>query len=200
MEKIESITTTYRFQEGTAHIWEKLAQIPRTGWLQWEIPNPETVAEHIDATRALALKYRHHLPLSEAEFQDVLDIIEVHDWPEALVGDEVIMGDEENWQDLREAKHRRERQAMEELIVTIPNGRQALALYERYEAQSDTAACYAKELDKLQAVLQASEYEKRYGKTGLLAEFVDYTRDSITLPYLRQEFAIMTGAVSPSLL
>lgn len=176
-----------RFTEGTQHIWDRLATLQRTGWVQWGIPNPETVAEHIHAIRALALDYREHLALDANEFQDMLDIIEVHDWPEAIVGDLVIMGDEPNVAELKADKKAREWAAMEQLCQKLPEGATVLALYLRYEKGEDQAARYAKELDKLQAVLLAAHYEKQYGKVGLRDEFVLYTRRSITIPFLQEE-------------
>lgn len=184
-----------RFTEGTQHIWDTLAALPRTGWVQWGIPNPETVAEHIHAIRALALDYREHLALDANEFQDMLDIIEVHDWPEAIVGDLVIMGDEPNVAELKADKKARERAAMEQLCQKLPKGAAVLALYLRYEEGQDHIARYAKELDKLQAVLLAADYEKQYGKAGLRDEFVTYTRKSITIPFLQAELERVAAVV-----
>lgn len=184
---LNAIQPPLRFSEGAEHIWDGLAKLPRTGWVQWGIPDPETVAEHIIAIRELAVKWRNKIELSEIEFADLLAIIEVHDWPEVIVGDLVIIGDEHNVIALRNDKRQKEKEAMIQLCQNIPRGKEALQLYERYEANADIVAQYAKQLDKLQAVVLAKEYEEKYTKPGLLAEFIAYTERYVDLPNLKIE-------------
>lgn len=181
---LRSVQPPLRFLEGTEHIWEKLATIQRTGWVQWEIPNPENVAEHILAIRELAVRWRDKIELNDTDFENLLAIIEVHDWPEAIVGDMVVMGDERNVIALRNDKRAKERAAMEELCRDQDFGVEALTLYERYEQNADLPASYAKQLDKLQAVLLAERYEKQYGRLGLLKEFVTYSEHYVDIPTL----------------
>jgi putative hydrolase of HD superfamily len=189
--KFDLIHPPLRFTEGTEHIWEALENIPRTGWVQWGIPNPENVAEHILAIRDLAVRWRDQIELSDEEFVDLLAIIEVHDWPEAIVGDLVIMGDEHNVIELRNNKRNQEKLAMQQLCLSIPNGNDALKFYERYEINADLPAQYAKQLDKLQAVLLAKEYEMRYQKSGLLKEFVAYTERYLDIPFLVEQLELI---------
>lgn len=176
-----------RFQEGTEQIWQKLRNIPRTGWVMWEIPNPENVAEHILSIRELAFGWKSELSLSEEDFLDLLNIIEVHDWPEVVTGDIVIMGDEVNAEDLQKTKKISEREAMVKICANIPEGDVALAYYIRYEEALDYPACLAKQLDKLQAVSVAAAYEKKYNRPGLLAEFVTYSKARIDIPFLKNK-------------
>ncbi len=184
---LKSVQPPLRFTVGTEYIWEKLELIPRTGWVQWEIPNPENVAEHILATRRLAVEWRELLGLSEAEFADLLAIVEVHDWPEIVTGDIVIMGDENNVIELKNNKRERERQAMAEICQTLPEGENVLTLYKRYETGYDLIAQYAKELDKLQAVLLACKYQKQYNRLGLVKEFYEYSNVRVMTPVLRDK-------------
>ena len=184
---LKSIEPPLRFTEGTKHIWDKLAQILRTGWVQWEIPEPENVAEHILAIRELAMEWRENILLKDEEFDDLLTIIEVHDWPEVIVGDLVIMGDERNFITLKNEKREKEKSAMEILCKDVPRGEEALLLYKRYEANVDDVARYAKQLDKVQAVLLAKEYGEKYDRPGLLEEFLNYSERSIDIPFLVSE-------------
>lgn len=184
---LKSIQPPLRFPIGTESIWSALSALPRTGWVQWGIPNPESVADHIVAIRSLALTWRENIDLSDLEFSDLLAIVEVHDWPEAIVGDLVIKGDERDVIGLRTDKRNREKIAMVELCQGKIFGAETLALYERYEMNADKAARYAKQLDKLQAVLLAAQYEKQYHKSGLLQEFITYSEHYIDIPFLRQE-------------
>jgi len=90
--------------------------------VQWKIPNPENVYEHIVATRELAYSFREMCQLDERQFTRLIDMIEVHDWPEALEGDQVIMGDEPDVMMLRKVRHERKMAAMKKLTATIPGG------------------------------------------------------------------------------
>jgi putative hydrolase of HD superfamily len=182
--ELSLIQPPLRFSEGTEHIWEGLEKIPRTGWVQWGIPNPETVAEHVLATRRLAVAWRRDIELSDTEFDDMLAIVEVHDWPEVIAGDLVIMGDEHNVIELRNSKRDKEKTAMRDLCKEIPRGEEVMQLYERYETNADLPAQYAKQFDKIQAVLLAKEYEKEFQKEGLLKEFVAYTERYLDIPFL----------------
>lgn len=177
------------------HIIRMLELLPRTGWVQWKIENPENVWEHIVAVRELAIEYKPELGLSDEEFVDLLTMIEIHDWPEALVGDGVILGDEENVDELRSTKKARELAAMKTICANHPQGEEIFALYERYSTGSDRVARLVKQLEKLQAVIKAAEYEKTLGKKGLTDEFVHYTRDLISDSFLTKEFEKINGSV-----
>lgn len=63
-----------------------LDRLPRTGWIQRGVPEPETVAGHVLGTAqvALALAPRIDPPLA---LERVLAMALVHDAPEALSGD-----------------------------------------------------------------------------------------------------------------
>ncbi len=184
---LKAIQPPLRFAEGTEHIWLALQAIPRTGWIQWEIPEPENVAEHILAIRKLAIELRENILLTDEEFDDLLAIIEVHDWPEVIVGDLVIMGDERNFISLQNEKREKEISAMEILCKDVPRGEEAFLLYKRYEANVDDVARYANQLDKVQAVLLAKEYGKKYDRPGLLEEFLNYSERSIDILFLVNE-------------
>jgi len=168
-------------------IIKKLQALPRTGWVQWGIENPETVYEHICAIRMLAAGYKEELNLSDEELQDLLNILEVHDWPEALVGDGVILGDEENVEKKRAYKETREMEAMETICASLEEGSYILSLYTRYTQGSDRIAKLAKQIEKLQAVQKAAEYEKKYKKVGLTDEFLHYTADLIHESFLKKQ-------------
>lgn len=185
---LTDIQPPLRFIKEVEHIWSALAQLPRTGWVEWEIPNPETVAEHILATRVLATQWREKTTLSDEDFSDLLALIEVHDWPKAVAGDVVILGDEENVSTLRHTRDEAELKALENLCVNINSREKILILFKRYAAQADRVAILAKEFGLYQTVLTAQFYEEKYNRPGLLKEFITYTEPYITIPFLKQEF------------
>ena len=170
------------------HVIQALDTLQRTGWVQWKIRNPETVWEHILAVRKLAISYKDKLGLNDTEFRDLLDMIEIHDWPEALVGDGVILGDEQDVEKLRIEKKKREMEAMKKICSDTIEGSEILDLYVRYSNGGDKVARLVKQLEKLQAVFKASEYERTQAKHGLTAEFMHYTQDLIFDSFLTAEF------------
>ena len=186
---LAQITPPLRFTAGTKEIWQALATIPRTGWIQWGILNPETVAKHILASRTLALSWQNELELKTTELQDVLALIEVHDWPKIGAGDRVILGDELEVEALRNMKKQAEREAMESLCISLPEREVILELYNRFEVGVDRHAIIAREVGLFQTLFTAKRYEEQFKKPGLLKEFIIYTRDSITLPFLIKELS-----------
>lgn len=184
---LKEIQPPLRFQDGTEHIWEALSKIPRTGWVDWGIPDPETVAEHILATRKLAVLLQDSLNLGLEDLSDVLNLIEVHDWSKINAGDKVVLGDEVDADELYEERRRAENKAMQEICSTLKEGEMVFALYERFQTGLDKNAVIAKEFGLYQTVLTAKEYEEKYQKEGLLKEFIHYTEDYISIPYLKVE-------------
>lgn len=192
MNLLEAFEQKYPLQfTAPLEILNTLKELQRTGWVQWGIEEPETVCEHIRCVRKLAYEYKDDLELSEGELQDLLNILEVHDWPEVMVGDGVILGDEENVDKLRAYKNAREYEAMQTICDSIEDGTHILSLYERYTKGDDRIAQLAKQIEKLQAVFVAAEYEKKYRKEGLTKEFIHYTKDVIHEPFLIKELERM---------
>lgn len=184
----QPLSPPLRYADSYPEVVTRLQVLPRTGWVQWQIENPETVWEHILATRELAVTLRDTLQLREEEFADLLAMIEIHDWPEALVGDDVILGDEPDVATLRQQKQKRELAAMQEICSDKAAGAEIFRLYKRYAHGSDRVAQLVKQLEKLQAVLKAIEYGKTHSKAGLAAEFIHYTRELIHEPALKARF------------
>lgn len=101
------------YQDSAAHVYEKLKQIERTGWVMSNVPNPETVFDHTVALLDLAERLQAQLALSAEEFADLLHMLEIHDWAEALAGDEVILdADPNSFTDEKALKQAKERQAL----------------------------------------------------------------------------------------
>jgi putative hydrolases of HD superfamily len=181
---ISDVRPPLRFVAGTDAIWAKLDELPRTGWVQWGIPEPETVAEHVMATRNLAVEWKAELGLSATELAEVLAIIEVHDWPKVHAGDQVILGDELDVDELKKQKRLVEEAAMSQLCAGLENGEEIMTLYKVYERQVDGLARLAKELGMFQALYIARTYESSHHKLGLLAEFIHYTEPYLSHPFL----------------
>lgn len=113
MEAIKKIKEL-SFAHLAPEVWEKLGKIPRTGWVKRGVSSPETVQEHTVSLRILANELVSDIEnISETDKNDLLDMLEVHDWAEVDTGDEVIVtNDLVEKKRLKEDKFRRENEAM----------------------------------------------------------------------------------------
>lgn len=185
--------TLFRREHDAPWVYEALGKLKRTGWLMRGIPpeEAESVKEHKEA---LLMLVNTLSPQLTPEEQDGLpDMLEVHDWPEIIDGDQVILeekiGDKKA---LLEAKFEGEKRALQGICEQIPRGEEVMALWLRFETSDDPAAVFARQLDKYQAVEKALEYEKTH-KVSVFEEFYSYSIKYITHPLLlaRME-ALMT--------
>lgn len=165
---------TLRYEKSAQHIYDKLKEIPRTGWVMRGVQSPETVYDHTVSLLALSISLREQLNLNDSEFDDLLHILEVHDWAEAVAGDEFIPNDDQqDYEARKQAKAERELSALHNLLEGQTYKDIVLQLFDRYETGGDRVAKLAKELDKYQALELALEYEEQQG-IPLFTEFCEY--------------------------
>ena len=151
----------------------KLKRVRRKGWVDRGVPDAESVADHSYrlAVLAWALATERGLDADRA-----LKVALLHDLAEAEVGDETPFDDaladgtfdRQRFdgpapRDVarRAAKHARERAAIDALVASLPDavGSELRALSSEYEAQASAEARLVKELDRVETLLQAEEYE-----------------------------------------
>ncbi len=163
-------------------VYAALADLKRTGWLNRGVKNPESVKEHTEALLALASEL---MPRLKAEEKDgLLEMLEVHDWPEALHGDEVILElNPDERKSLKNIKFENEKKALIKICENLQNGEEIISLWLRFETSNDEAAVFARELDKYQAVEKALEYEQSQN-IALFDEFLTYSINFIHHPIL----------------
>jgi len=162
--------------------WGALSRLERTGWVKRGVENPETVAEHIRSLKELA---RELGVFGGKQQEDLLLMLEIHDWPEALHGDEVIVTHDKADREARQKiKFENEQRAMETICAPLgERGAEILALWLRFETSDDEVAVFARELDKYQAVEKALYYEATQG-IAVFEEFLEYSREFIHHPAL----------------
>ncbi len=180
---------TLKFVEVAPEVYSALHNLKRTGWVDNGVKNPESVKEHTEALVRLA--YELSPELSEEEKSGLVEMLEVHDWPEAIVGDEVILElrpDERKV--LKENKFEREKAAMNKLCQDLPIGAEIFNLWIRHETSRDPAASFSRQLDKYQAVEKALYYEQTQG-IKLFTEFLQYSINFINHPLLRAKIAVL---------
>jgi|GEM_PF-1118375 len=165
-----------------------LYNIPRTGWTDRGISKEEaeTVGEHTEAVTDLFYRLIDEIERKRAEDgkiekldrEKMLKMIQVHDWPEgAGAGDQVVYNDDPVEEArLKEKKEKDEKEAMENICATLGrHGQEMMDLWLEYEANTTDEAQIVKQLDKLQVVEKAFEYEKM-GKAVSSKQFIDSLR------------------------
>lgn len=183
--KIET-TSELAFAQLAPEVWNELSKLQRTGWVQRGVENPETVAEHTMALKRLGKILGE---FSETERKELLDMLEVHDWPEAVHGDEVILhnGDDSVYASLKSTKFEKEQNALRPICEKMGSvGKTIFNLWMRFETSDDAVANFGRQLDKYQAVEKALEYEREQ-RIELFREFFDYSKKYITHPILVEQ-------------
>lgn len=155
-----------------------LKQLYRQGWLRRGLPKErcESVAEHTFGVVILAyLLAEARSP--ELDTGRVLRLALLHDIGEIFAGD-IVPADGMPAED----KHHLERQAVEQVFGSLPNGERFLALWEEYEQGSTAEALFVHQIDRLEMAFQASIYALQ----GMLdpAEFFASARLALSDPIL----------------
>jgi putative hydrolase of HD superfamily len=156
---------------------QALSRLPRTGWVCRGVEHPETVGEHTDALVRLVDGVSEII--SGLDTKKLKRMLQIHDWPESdpEVGDIVTAGlPPEERARVMEDKRRRERLAMERICAGLGReGSVIMALWLEFEAGETLEARIGQQLDKLQAVLKAAEYQ-RNGQPVVAQDFIDNVR------------------------
>jgi putative hydrolase of HD superfamily len=138
------------------HLAGRLKETARAGWRLRGIGDPESVAEHSFRVSLMALVLARSADPPVDRGRCVAMAL-VHDLAECIVGD-ITPYDGVS----AEEKRRREREAMTRL-AGLAGDPEILALWAEYDAGATPEARFVKELDKLETVLQAAEYEAERG-------------------------------------
>lgn len=170
-----------KFAHLAPDVWNALYDLKRTGWVNRGVENPESVQEHIISLRNIASDIEE---LTAKERDGLLDMLEVHDWPEAIHRDEVILTlNEEELKSLKGKKFESEKAALSTICEKLgEDGKTIMDLCLRFETSQDESASFARQLDKYQAIEKALEYDKLQGKS-LFKEFLDHATASLILLY-----------------
>lgn len=144
----------------------------RTGWVMSGVQNPESIADHM---------YRMSLMAMIASFSNesldtnrCIKLALIHDLAEAKVGDitpHCGVSDEE--------KYKLELATMEQIqamLGPLMGGDEILELWKEYEEGTTTEAKLLKDLDKIEMILQAQEYESEGSAQKSLDQFFTSTK------------------------
>ncbi|HEX2209635.1 MAG TPA: HD domain-containing protein [Longimicrobium sp.] len=160
----------------------RLKETARAGWKLRGISEPESVAEHTFRVSLMALVMGRDAGVDRDR---CVALALVHDLGECIVGDitphDRVTPDE---------KRRRERDAMLQLSE-LAGDPEILALWEEYDAGASPEARFVRELDKLETVVQASEYETE--RSADVEEFWEMGDRTLQSPRARAFLGALSG-------
>lgn len=164
----------------------RLKHMKRTGWVIRNVPDPETIAGHMYRMAMLSFLVDNDEQLDKVK---IMQMALIHDLAECIVGDITphcgVSPDE---------KHRREDAAMEMICKLLGNkGPMILDMFREYEKQESPEAKYVKDLDRLDLIMQAYEYEKRDNVPGVLEEFFVANNGKIKHPFINKMASEITA-------
>lgn len=183
-----------KFAEFFPDIWNTLGGIPRTGWVKRGVKNPETDQEHTIACMKFVISIRDRLvEFSDSDIQNILDQLEIHEYPEWKDGDipPVITDDAEEKKRQKALKFEREYNTMVELSKNNGNiGRKVFILWASFEAKRNDYYSFARQVDWYQSIEKAWEYQKN-GENVKVADFINHYRNDITHKLLKEKMLLI---------
>ncbi|WP_287585518.1 HD family hydrolase [Candidatus Borrarchaeum sp.] len=169
-----------------------LKRLPRTGWLVKGIKDPESIAAHSFSTTLMALILG--IDRDDINLQKLLIMSILHDISESQIGDltpssiELIGGNER--------KKELEKKATKKLFELLDEKKRTelFSIYEQYINNETKEAKFLHQIDKLEMLFQAVEYQRAGYPKKNLNEFWSAT-ESITdktlaeiLAYLKRRY------------
>jgi len=172
------------------HLVEKLKLEKRKGWLDRGVNQGESVADHSFrfALMAMVFAKRQKLDVCKA-----VKMALVHDLPEAICGDVATRIKEELQKIPNKEKEEREEKAMEEMLQYLDKelADEIRQLWQEFNKRETKEARLLYELDRLEAIFQAAEYEKEGNFRVSLQEFFDYADGRLRNEELKEVFQLL---------
>jgi 5'-deoxynucleotidase YfbR-like HD superfamily hydrolase len=148
-----------------AMAFRDLAETPRTGWVRRNVPNPEHVKLHTDYVEKYAFA---EAPVGVDAYR-AQAMAAIHDIPEAIVTDFTPTDPIS-----KEEKAALEVLAMKVIYQSSPRLNEILSLVQEYEEQQTPESQWVHDVDTLDPLFVALQYEAKYPETmGLFKEFAD---------------------------
>ena len=145
----------------------QLKTLKRKGWIQRNISNNiESVADHSFRLSVLSMIFAD---LLEVDALKVIKMSLIHDFPESIVGD-ITPSEMDD-----EKKFNLELEAMKKITNNLGFKKEYFNLWSEFEKGDSEEAKLVKQLDKIEMIFQALEYELAGNDPKKLAEFWDYT-------------------------
>ena len=166
----------------------KLKKIERTGWVNWvKVEDPESVAEHTFRMAVLGMMISD---IKKLDTKKMVRMILLHDIHESVMGDWDYHAKKKLGKD---SFKKREKESIEEISPLIPDGLKEnyYELMKELSEEKTEEARLVKQIDRLELLLQALEYEKEgYDKKRLDAFWTFHEKD-FTNPDLKKIFELL---------
>lgn len=157
-----------------------LKKTKRTGWVCSNVALPESIADHMYRMSLMAMT----APQAGVNNTHAMELALVHDLAEAIVGDITPLDGVS-----KEDKHRLESDAMlkitrDHFAADHKTGQKILSLWAEYEVGETLDAKFVKQLDKLEMLIQADEYERDQNLD--LSDFFSSNEGIFSFPVLNE--------------
>jgi putative hydrolase of HD superfamily len=165
-----------------------LKKLPRSGWkTKVGVENPESVADHVFRTAVLAMVFGD---LKKLDTEKMIRMALLHELQEIFIGDLIP---EEKKRIPKEELRKREFKAMNRILSHLPKNmkNKYLKLWEEFENEKSEEGKVVKDLEKLELVFQALEYEKEGYKKEDLNEFYDSAKSELKYPETKKIFELL---------
>ena len=166
----------------------KLKVVNRSGWVsQVGITRPESVADHSFRCAILGMWIGD---LQGVDTEKLIRMLLLHDIQEALTGDYDYYAKEEIGTPTVKLQ---ERIAIKDILSGLPTKlkRKYYAIWQEHEDKTTREAMLANDIDKIEMLIQALEYEKEGYASGKLEVFWTSVQSKIKTPIVQELFKLL---------
>lgn len=167
---------------------EELKKVVRKGWIsQAGVDAPESVADHSFSCAVLAMCLGD---LKGLDTEKLIRLTLLHDLHEVLIGDYDYF-DKQRIGETQAKKN--QQQAINKIFAALPEvvREKYVHLAKEYLRQKTVEAKLVKQIDKLEMVLQALQYEREGYDSNKLQVFWDSVEGSLTDPDIKLFFELL---------
>ncbi len=179
-----SLAKLIEFSEVTG----KLKVVDRSGWIsQVGIAKPESVADHSYRCAILAMCIGDFLG---ADTEKLISMLLLHDLQESVMGDYDYQAKKEIGTTTVKLK---ERNAIKSILSKLPTKmkRKYDAIWREYESKTTREAKLANDIDKIEMLMQALDYEKEGYDSAKLDAFWTSVKNKLKTPLGQDLFKLL---------
>lgn len=169
----------------------QLKKVKRSGWIsQVGVRDPESVADHSFVCTVLAMCVGD---INGFNVEKIMRMALLHDIHESIIGDYDQYAKEKIGSLKLKAM---ERQTISEALSPLPTNLKTdyLSLWEEFENQTTPEAIFVREIDKIEMVLQALEYERAGYDPQKLNTFWNTVQEKVRNPTLMRFLEVLVEA------
>lgn len=154
----------------------RLKRTKRTGWVERGIPEAESVADHSFRVALMALL----LSPVGLDRGKILKMAVLHDLAESVVGDLTPQSPD------YPSKPQREFTVLKALLAPFDEKEEFLELWSEFETGLTPEARFVREIDRLEAAVQATEYKRDCPDKDSLNIFITNAEQVVSTPLLKK--------------